>query len=221
MEVSYDPRLKAPFRLQITGASQSGKSWLAYEILKHTHELIDNPPEYIIWCYGEHQDLFREMETTIPNIQFHEGIPTNLDDIIHHPKHGIIVLDDLLSEISDSKWLTNLFTKVSHHRKLSVIFISQNIFHQGKEMRNIGLNTDYYCIFKSPRDSSQIVHLAKQTHPTNVKFIQESYLDATQVPHSYILLDLKMSTPEIIRVRSQISFPQEITYVYIPKKKTL
>lgn len=212
-----DVRFKTPFRAQVTGPSMSGKTNFVYRLLKHAKEMLDSPPDYIIWCYGEDQALFKEISFNIPNIQFIEGIPDNLDELIQPVKHGVIVVDDLMSEVGDSKWLTNLFTKRSHHCNLSVIFISQNLFHQGREMRNVGLNTDYYCLFKSPRDSSQITHLAKQTHPRHVKFLQESYADATAIPHSYLLLDLKMNTPENLRVRSNI-FPGEIQNVYIPRK---
>ena len=76
----------------------------------------------------------------------------------------MIIFDDLASELANSKFLTNLFTKGSHHKQLNIILISQNLFQQGREMRTIGLNTEYYIIFKNPRDRSQIT-LGKTNTP--------------------------------------------------------
>ena len=42
---------------------------------------------------------------------------------------------DLMQELSHDPRLTNLFKKDCHHRNLSVIFVLQNIFHHGKELR--------------------------------------------------------------------------------------
>lgn len=102
----------------------------------------------------------------------------------------------------------DLFTKGSHHKNLSVIFITQNVFHQGRGQRDISLNSNYIVIFKNPRDRAQIQQLARQVYPENPKFLQEAYHDATSRPHGYLLLDLKQSTPEEYRVRSCI-FPED------------
>ena len=64
--------------------------------------------------------------------------------------------------------ISDLFTKGSHPRNLSVIYIVQNIFHQGKEMRNISLNAHYIVLFKSPRDKQQVSMLARQINPDRV-----------------------------------------------------
>ena len=69
----------------------------------------------------------------------------------------------------------NLFTKGSHHRNLSVIYIVQNLFHQGKGNRSISLNSHYLVLFKNPRDKLQILTLAKQMYPSETAwFIKES-----------------------------------------------
>ena len=44
------------------------------------------------------------------------------------------------------QWQPSFFTKGSHHRNLSIIYIVQNIFHQGKEMRNISLKCSLYRV---------------------------------------------------------------------------
>ena len=47
--------------------------------------------------------------------------------------------------------IVNLFAKGSHHQNLSVIYIVQNLFHQGKGNRSISLNS-HYLLFGNIRD---------------------------------------------------------------------
>ena len=52
----------------------------------------------------------------------------------------------------------------------SVIYIVQNLFHQGKGRRCIGLNSHYLVVFKNPQGELQILTLAKQMHPGQTDF---------------------------------------------------
>ena len=83
------------------------------------------------------------------------------------------------------KRITNLFTKGSHQRNLSVICIVQYVFHQSKQTRNISLNAHYIVLFKSPRDKQQVSILARQVNPGYVQEFMKSYEEATRRPHGY------------------------------------
>ena len=115
--------------------------------------------------------------------------------------------------------VVDLFTKGCHHKNISVFFITQNLFHQGKGQRDISLNAHYIIYFKNPRDRAQIQHLARQMCPENPKFLQEAYNDATAVAHGYLLIDLKQSTEENFRFRTNIFQSDGYQHVYVPKKK--
>lgn len=75
--------------------------------------------------------------------------------------------------------MTTLFTKGSHHMKLSVIFIVQNLFDNAKEMRTINVNTSYFVLLKNPRDKSQIEYLGKQMLPGKKGFLRDERLNLT------------------------------------------
>ena len=123
-----------------------------------------------------------------------------------------------MREASGSSVIIDLFTKGCHHKNLSVFFITQNIFYKGKNQRDLSLNSHYLVLFKNPRDKAQIRHLAQQMCPQNSKFLVEAFLDATEKPHGYLLIDLKQATPENYRFRTNI-FPHEgATTVYVPRK---
>ena len=97
-----------------------------------------------------------------------------------------------------------------------MIFILQNIFHRGKELRDMSLNSHYLVVFKSPRDSSQLNHLARQMFPGHVKYMQEAFEDVTKWPYGYLFCDLKPETPTDFRLRTNI-FPGETQYAYVRK----
>lgn len=146
------------------------------------------------------------------NVTFEEGLPSNLGSL----RNALIIIDDLMTELAGDTRLSNLFTKGSHHRNLSVIFITQNFFHQGKEMRNIHLNSHYIVLYKNPRDKSQVTHLARQMFPGKTKAFQEIYQDATAPAYGYLFIDLRPETDERLRMRTGI-FPQDKYFVYEPR----
>ena len=107
--------------------------------------------------------------------------------------------------------MQKLFTVYSNHKKLSVIMLSQMLFKSGDYKFNVlSENVHYLFLFKSPRNASKIIHLAKQVSPYDNKFIVQSYKNATLDEFSYLLFDFHQSTSEKIRLRSKI-FPSQGT----------
>lgn len=211
-----DIRLRHPFPLLVSGPTMCGKTSFVRKLLESGNDMIDNPPEKILWCYGEYQPLFQEMLKTIPNIEFIEGIPSDINQLLRPSQRNLIVLDDLMSDTGSNKEITNLVTRGCHHRNTSLIHIQQNLFASGKESRNISLNCHYICLFSNPRDRAQVSHLARQMYPGCAKFLQEAYADACSQPYGYLFLDLKQDTPEQFRVRTNI-FPAQVRYAYVKK----
>jgi hypothetical protein len=204
-------QFKHPFTCLISGPTQSGKTHFVFNVLNHLDDLISPPPTRIIWCYGEYQERYAELNQ---NIIMSEGLD-GLQDI-NKNERNLVILDDLMNEVGTNQEVAELFTKGSHHRNLSVILIVQNLFHQSKIMRTVSLNSHYMVIFKNPRDAGQIRHLANQLFPGQTKYLIDSYKQATSTPHGYLLLDLTQNTLENNRVLSGI-LPTEEGYYYIPK----
>jgi hypothetical protein len=200
-----------PFTCIVAGCTQSGKTVWVKSLLEKAQKTISPPPQRIIWCYGQWQPSYFDMMRTIPGIEFNQGIPEDIDnaDYLDVSQRNLIVLDDLMAQSGKDKRISDLFTKGSHHRNLSIIYIVQNIFHQGKEMRNISLNAHYIVLFKSPRDKQQISMLARQINPEKVQEFIRSYEDATSRLHAYLMLDLKPTTSDQERLQTNI-LPGEI-----------
>ena len=202
----YIPKLIHPFTCMVAGPTGSGKSVFIRRLVRQKNERISPPPERIVWCYSEWQPLYESMLGSV--VEFHQGLPEKLDPKVRN----LVVLDDLMNETDAS--VTEMFTKGSHHRNISVIYIVQNLFHRGKEHRTISLNAHYMVLFKNPRDASQINSLARQIFPLDSKYLQETYGDATSRPYGYLFVDLKQETQDNLRLRSRIL--ERVQTVYAP-----
>lgn len=197
-----------PFTMIVAGSSGSGKSTFVLKLLKNSNSMIKPTPGRIIWHYSQWQEGYESLD----GVEFKQGPPSDQD--IETYSNSILILDDLMSELSTLS--SNLFTKYSHHLKISVVYILQNLFVQSKNQRSISLNSGYITLFKNPRDFSQAVFLARQVAPYNSKSVLEAYLDATRLPYSYLMFDFVQNTPDSHRLRSQI-FPGERDYIYVKK----
>ena len=54
-------------------------------------------------------------------------------------------------------------------------------------------------------------------YPGRVKFVQESFKDATSLPYGYMLIDLKLETHEELRLRTTIFPDDAVQYIYLTK----
>lgn len=205
-----DPRWKHPFTSVIAGPTGSGKTVWVKRFITNLLNVMDPLPDEIVWCYGEWQPAYDPLPKG--RVTFLEGIP-DVSQWIGNKKR-LVIIDDLMTE-TDGR-VTDLFTKGSHHKNMSVMYIVQNLFGKNKEQRTISLNSHYLVVFKNPRDASQITHLAKQMYPGRIKYVQDSFKDATSSPHGYLLVDLRQETPDHLRLRTDI-FPPNHQIVYLQK----
>lgn len=206
-------KFKTPFTMIVAGPSGSGKTVLVRRILENHTILIPLKITNlkVMWAYGQWQPTYSE---NIANVitSYCDGLPS--EDEIKSFNPNVIVIDDLMNELADDIKMGNLFTKGSHHLNINVIFISQNIFQKGKQMRNINLSCHYMIIMKNPRDRSQIDILGRQMKITQA--LSEAYNDATKEPFGYLLIDLKQDTPDNLMLRSRITPQENIKGIFSP-----
>ena len=107
--------------------------------------MITPPIQEIVWCYGIWQPAYDRLKAR--DVKFIEGIPDTSDWNVD--RRRLIILDDLMSETNSG--VTDLFTKGSHHRNMSVIQVTQNLFPKKKEQRTISLNSHYIVVFNPIR----------------------------------------------------------------------
>jgi len=170
-------KLQHPFTLLVAGPSSCGKSTFVIRLLECREQLCDTEFKNIVWCHSEnnaqhHLKNFSCVKV-VSDFENPENVPT------------LIVLGYLMDSAYSTK-VSELFTKGSHHRNISLVLITQNLFHQGPSSRDISLNSKYIVVFKNPRDKSQIVHLARQAYPENISSFHYTYLEACKDPYTIL-----------------------------------
>jgi len=133
------------------------------------------------------------------------GLSENYGNALGEP--SLIILDDLLNQVY-KKDVCDLFTKCSHHRNISALLLTQNLFHQGINFRDISLNAKYLVLLKNVRDKNQFLYLARQEYPEDSHSLLDAYLDATRQPHGYLIIDSAQDTNDTLRFRTNV-FPDE------------
>ena len=199
-------RLHHPFTCMVSGMTGCGKTTWVQRLLQHKAVTITPTPQRIVWCYSRWQPAYMEMIETVPEIEFVKGIPSSIekDHYFDVNVRNLIVIDDQMTTASNDKHIINLFTQGSHHRNLSVIYLVQNLFHQSKGNRDISLNCHYLVIFKNPRDQLQVLTLAKQMYPRQTEYFLQKYQEAVSRPFGYLFIDLKTTTPDDCRLRTNV-----------------
>ena len=201
----------------VYGRRESGKTYFVTELLIHQEKFIKDPFKKVIWINKSFQkDVYEKlMRANQFEVEFLDDIP-NFDEMGKQIKNSLVVLDDMLTEANRNEQVSALFTR-GRHLNISVILLSQNLFHQGKYSRDISLNIDYIVLLRNNRDIGQIMTLSKQMYPHAKYFLPWAYHDAVEKENfSHLILDLKPYTDNVMRVRAKIFdlFP----IVYIPRK---
>lgn len=207
--------LKHPSTIIICGPTQCGKTSFTCSLIKNSDSIFGSAIEEIVYCTPTQVDNEISLDRrvtwmdSVPDLSFFKD-----------NKNRILVLDDMMTQ--QDQGFVDLFTRISHHNNVTVIFITQNIFSNKRGSRDMSLNAHYIVFFKNPRDKNQINFLARQIFPEHPKLMQECYQDATQNPHGYLLIDLTQTTKDDYRLRTKIfpaDSPRNIFYVPIPYKK--
>ena len=199
-----------PTTIILAGATGCGKTTWLKKLLEKQDEMFKEPPQKVLYFYGVWQPMFEEMENA--GVEFIKGLPpADLENTTGQPL--LVVLDDLQEQATKSDSVESLFTKGSHHQNMTVIYLTQNLFRQGKNARNIGLNAHYFVLFKNPRDIGQIGYLGRQLGCCN--FLKRAFQDATEEKYGYLVIDLNPHSEDQYRYRTHI-WPGEDTIVYKP-----
>jgi hypothetical protein len=83
-----------------------------------------------------------------------------------------------------------LFTQGCHHRRISLIFLSQKTIRtQGRSARTIALNKWYLTLFKSVRYSPQLTTLGGQLVLGTSGVLGEAYCGVIKSALAYLMID--------------------------------
>ena len=208
-----------PTQIIITGPTKAGKTTLAIQILSNRDVMLPGLQE-IYWFYTMESSTTKAREH-LPGVNFVQGFPTlekleSLDTTI--PK--LIVLDDM-QEMTDKKAtfedLKKLFTAVSHHCNISLIFIVQDIY-VNKNMTRLANQAENLLAMCNGAACYQIPKLGNKLFGSGHEhFIRWAISDVkANSSHGYLLLSTGAEVLDCYKVRSKI-LPQDYNTFYIKK----
>ena len=174
-------KIICPSRMLICGPSLAGKSTFVLNLVQNRALVYDQTFERIIYCLPEdslhlHQEYLKKMEEAFPNLEIIEGIPQLTElHIKDNKSHKLLIIDDLMISVFDTKAMIDLITKDSHHCNCSVVITSQNFFHPSKYGRTFVRNCSEKVLFFDKTDAKQLGMLSMQIYPNRPTFLKSCF----------------------------------------------
>ena len=196
--------------MSVVGPSGCGKTDLIFKMLKSSTFY----PRFtkILYFYREYQPLFSKIQREIAGLEF---VKYSGFEITKTLSDCLLIYDDSCEEVFNEPEFVKLATS-GRHRRINILYVKHNLFHQSKHSRTIDLNTTHIVLFKSLRDIQQIEYLGKQLNALNV--IKEAYETATKEPYGHLVIDLDPKTTEGLRFCSNVIGPSPSIF-YLPTQK--
>ena len=175
----------------IYGCTGVGKTHFMLRILKE--KLIEPFPKQITCMFGVRQSFMNTWnKENSPKIEFVEGL-----DFSRVKDDSVLVIDDLL--LSNNKEVAEAFIMGSHHRNISVFYLTQNLFPNDPLFRLMSLNSHYFVLFQNPRNQRQVFTLAQQAFADLTAF-KAAYKRTSLMPRGFILLNFNPLLPKELTI---------------------
>lgn len=217
MDTAVDLRLKSFCSLQLTGASNSGKSTLSVSIALNRRKVYDQDHEAVIYYFQHEQPLISKAKEEDDGILFLKD-KDQVEEELAESNSTLLICDDILaaSGTQDHKFITDYFLAKSHHNRVSFVLQSQLVYHPSTHARAWMLNTNYFCLFRNFHQQ-QMVNFFRNLSPKNYKFIHEAYLYCTEnQKYGHFFMSLHPADSDLYRYRSNV-IPSEGINIFMPK----
>ena len=204
----------------ISGQSQSGKTSWIQKLCRHSKEMFNTPVDTILFYNKQFEPGFASLQQDVGNITFSPNLPNEeqLADSLQHSKHGLVIIDDALQDISSNPICQELATRLAHHLKTSVVFSTQSSQLPGKNGPFIARNIHNAIIMTSANQSYYLRNLGVQLG--QYKELKEIYNSISQGgPYSYLCICCHPLRPSQYRFCTSV-FPGEATTIYKARDQT-
>jgi adenylate kinase family enzyme len=235
-----DGRYKHPFTCIVAGPSGAGKSTFVHNLMLKQNILIDVIFDYVVIFLGTDAKqnetlsslktklnpqnvIIYEINKLFPNDElFKKNFQPFFESLIFEDfkdQKGCVIFDDLMSELSHTNVLVNLFSKYSSHGNISSINITQNIFFKSSKISDnttIYRNTHILVLFKNPLDNTIVYTIAKRIKGTNKFKSLVDMLNDIMDKNRYVVIQGNFKTPDQLRFTSDIftDFPFQYQRVF-------
>lgn len=197
----------------LVGFTQSGKTHLCAEIVKHRERLYTEKFDKVVWLYQHWQPTFEVLQET-DEVVFTKDFSKVQELAADSSERTLIILDDVIVQLlKNSISILQLFLEGSHHCNNTIILQSQSLYVPG--CRLIQINTHYLVVFRLYRDISSIYKLAFQIDPRHTKTIFEIYNHAVNSrPYGTFVSCNHPKDNDLLRFRSSVFPWQSLSYIY-------
>ena len=144
-----DIRLKNDAVFQVVGPTGCGKTLFVTQLLSNSEQYFINKVKHIYWLMGvvkgEKGQTSQGLEK-LKNLEILNGFE---EGWLSKPRSGdAIVVDDLYAEAVHEKNFNNLFTKISRHRGVTVMYILRKtcFIKVGNIVREISMCNIWYYL---------------------------------------------------------------------------
>eukprot|EP00116_Pleurobrachia_bachei_P010457 sb/3470719/ len=174
----------------VFGQTGAGKTQFILRVLRE--RLIEPFPKKIYYMYGVEQPFMKNH----PEIKFIQGLDF---DEMDTEEPSALIIDDLI--LNMNKDVASAFIMGSHHKKISLFFITQNLFPNCDTFRLMSANAHYYVLFHNQRNFRQIHTLARQIFVgCDLQRILTAYKRASEKARGFIVLSFSPLLPNQLTV---------------------
>ena len=196
-----------PANIIIAGPTKSGKTTFVSKLLQY--QLIDPFPTRLVLVYSCPQPIYQQWRAWYPQLEMIEGFNADIATMFDRQTDNLLILDDQMTAAGAGNDLIDLFTRVSHHSNLTIIYLVQNIFPKGPSQRTASLNASNIVLFQNSRDRQQIDHLSREMYPGHKHYLPQVLEDLTKEwARAYLVTNFDNTLPPEARVYTGI-FPGE------------
>ena len=212
---------RTPSIWSINGTSGSGKTMILYRICLETEHFFDQEVKKVLFCYRIWQPIYDKISDIFGNnIKFKNALPdqTDIDFLTEGNHHSLLFLDDLNRQVIDSEFMTSIYQIQSHHKNMTLLNVSHNIYQRGRYTRDQSLCIHYFIILNSPRDVFMLKCIGRQIQPSKPNCVVEAYHDVMKNSDSnfpYILINIAPGFESSKYTLLSNVFKDEIMTVYL------
>lgn len=212
-------KIICPSRMLVAGPTTSGKSWFMAKMVEHRSTIYDVSFDRIIYfsphCLsGGQDDYIANLRKFFPNLELCADLPSvDALNIFADNTHKLFLIDDFMESYNNSKDAFRLLTIDSHHRKITVIVTTHNVFGASKYQKTFSRNYSEMVLLANRGDKLSLRTLGSQMFPDSPRILLRamSWVEENSIEKpKYILLDVSPVTtlPSSMIVRTNI-FPKD------------
>jgi len=179
----------------IFGQTGSGKTEFVLQVIRD--KLITPFPKNIYYMYKVEQEFMKTWNNVeLTPIKFIQGLAF---ETIDTSEPSMLVIDDLL--LSTDKSVAEMFLMGTHHKRISLFYLSQSLFPKCPIYRTMSNNAHYFVIFHCQRLFRQVHTLARQIFVgKDLLRVTNAFKRAGEVARGFIVLSFAPELPEELTV---------------------